>query len=76
MLDKDEAFDKVSLEQAIKDTGKEANVKGKVLFMSTRIATTGDMHGPSLPVSLSLLGRNIVLKRLTQTIDILGGNNA
>jgi len=76
VLDKDEAFDKVSLEQAIKDTGKEANVKGKVLFMSTRIATTGDMHGPSLPVSLSLLGRNIVLKRLTQTIDILGGNNA
>ena len=40
-------FDKVSLEQAIKDTGKEANVKGKVLFMSTRIATTGDMHGPA-----------------------------
>jgi len=76
VLDKDEAFDKVSLEQAIKDTGKEANVKGKVLFMSTRIATTADMHGPSLPVSLSLLGRNIVLKRLTQTIDILGGNNA
>ena len=76
VLEKDEAFDKVSLEQAIKDTGKEANVKGKVLFMSTRIATTGDMHGPSLPVSLSLLGRNIVLKRLTQTIDILGGNNA
>lgn len=76
VLENDEAFDKVSLEQAIKDTGKEANVKGKVLFMSTRIATTGDMHGPSLPVSLSLLGRNIVLKRLTQTIDILGGNNA
>lgn len=76
VLEKDEAFDKVSLEQAIKDTGKEANVKGKVLFMSTRIATTADMHGPSLPVSLSLLGRNIVLKRLTQTIDILGGNNA
>ena len=61
-------FSAESLEEAIKDTGTKAEVKGKLLFMPARIATTGDMHGPSLPVQLSLLGKEIVLKRLDETI--------
>lgn len=65
----DTPFDAESIENAIKETGVTANVKGKLLFMPVRIATTGDMHGPSLPVQLSLLGRDIVMQRLEETIS-------
>lgn len=63
------------IEGLIKQTGIDTNTKGKPLFMSLRIATTGDMHGPSLPVSLSLLGNDRVLSRLEQTIKKLRGES-
>lgn len=63
------------IEALIKQTGLDTNTKGKPLFMSLRIATTGDMHGPSLPVSLSLLGKERVLSRLEQTIKKLRGES-
>ncbi len=62
-----------AIEPLIKQTGVDTGTKGKPLFMSLRIATTGDMHGPSLPISLALLGRDIVLKRLDQTMKKLRG---
>jgi glutamyl-tRNA synthetase len=55
------------IESMIKKTGVDTNTKGKVLFMSIRIATTGDMHGPSLPTSLALLGRDNVKLRIDLT---------
>ncbi|MBU1094516.1 MAG: glutamate--tRNA ligase [Firmicutes bacterium] len=61
------------IEQLIKKTGLDTQIKGKPLFMGLRISTTGDMHGPSLPVSLALLGRDIVLSRLKQTMTKLRG---
>jgi len=61
------------IEQLIKQTGLDTATKGKPLFMGLRISTTGDMHGPSLPISLALLGRDIVLSRLTQTMKKLRG---
>lgn len=61
------------IEGIIKQTGLDTETKGKPLFMSLRIGTTGDMHGPSLPVSLSLLGKDRVIQRLTQTILKLKG---
>lgn len=66
-------FTSESIEPLIKQTGLDTNTKGKPLFMSLRIATTGDMHGPSLPISLALLGRDLVLKRLSETIKKLRG---
>lgn len=66
-------FSSEAIEPLIKQTGVDTNTKGKPLFMSLRIATTGDMHGPSLPISLALLGRDIVLKRLDQTMKKLRG---
>ncbi|MDY0339313.1 MAG: glutamate--tRNA ligase [Acholeplasmataceae bacterium] len=63
------------IELLIKQTGLDTQTKGKPLFMSLRIATTGDMHGPSLPVSLSLLGKDRVLSRLNQTINKLRGES-
>ncbi|MDD4193755.1 MAG: glutamate--tRNA ligase [Acholeplasmataceae bacterium] len=64
-----------NIELLIKQTGLDTQTKGKPLFMSLRIATTGDMHGPSLPVSLSLLGKDRVLSRLNQTINKLRGES-
>lgn len=43
--------------------------------MGLRIATTGDMHGPSLPISLALLGKDRVINRLNQTISKLRGES-
>jgi len=47
-------------------TGEQLQVKGKNLFMPIRIQTTGVMHGPDLPRSLSILGKDEVLRRLAQ----------
>jgi len=66
-------FSPEEIEALIKKTGLDTQTKGKPLFMGLRIATTGDMHGPSLPISLALLGKLIVLSRLRQTIQKLRG---
>ncbi|WP_162140219.1 glutamate--tRNA ligase [Haploplasma axanthum] len=66
-------FSDENIGNIIKETGKETNTKGKALFMPTRIATTGDMHGPSLPITLSLLGKDVVLERLEKAMSILRG---
>ncbi|MBU1142637.1 MAG: glutamate--tRNA ligase [Firmicutes bacterium] len=66
-------FKAETIEQLIKQTGLDTQTKGKPLFMSARIATTGDMHGPSLPISLALLGKDMVLRRLENTMTKLRG---
>ena len=49
---------------AIQNTKEKANVKGKMLFMPIRIQVSGIMHGPELPNTIHLLGKETVLKRL------------
>lgn len=49
---------------AIKRVQKETGVKGKGLFMPIRIVTTGEMHGPELPLAIEVLGKERVLSRL------------
>jgi glutamyl-tRNA synthetase/nondiscriminating glutamyl-tRNA synthetase len=61
------------INQAINDTGKALDIKGKPLFMPIRISTTGEAHGPSLPVSLKLLGKPLVIKRMNKTLEVLKG---
>jgi glutamyl-tRNA synthetase/nondiscriminating glutamyl-tRNA synthetase len=68
-------FTPEEIEPLIKQTGLDTQTKGKPLFMGLRIATTGDMHGPSLPVSLALLGKERVIQRLNQTINQLRGES-
>ena len=57
-------FTKDNIFACIKATQKEAKVKGKMLYMPIRIATTGIMHGPDLASSIMLLGKEKVLSRL------------
>ena len=59
-----EDFTKENVQACIKATQKEAKVRGKMLYMPLRIATTGIMHGPDLASSICLLGKEKVLSRL------------
>jgi len=54
-----------NIEEAINNTKEKAGVKGRLLYMPIRIVTTGLMHGPELPDTLYLLGKDVVLERLT-----------
>lgn len=49
---------------AINKTKERSGLKGKMLFMPIRIKTTGQMHGPELPDTIYLLGKEVVLSRL------------
>lgn len=54
-----------SIQEAINKTKETTGNKGKLLFMPIRIKVTGQMHGPELPNTLHLLGRETVLARLS-----------
>ncbi len=53
-----------NISTAINNTKFNSGSKGKMLYMPIRIKTTGQMHGPELPDTLYLLGKNVVLERL------------
>ena len=58
-----------TVKAAIKAVQKATGQKGKRLFMPIRVATTGQTHGPELPVALSLLGKNKVASRLKALLE-------
>lgn len=53
-----------SISDAINNVKEKAGVKGKMLYMPIRIAVSGVMHGPELPDTIYLLGKDTVLNRL------------
>ncbi|GAX89345.1 glutamate--tRNA ligase [Effusibacillus lacus] len=53
-----------SIQLALKEIQKETGYKGRALFMTVRVAATGQVHGPDLNQSLELLGRERVITRL------------
>ncbi|MGE6632360.1 glutamate--tRNA ligase [Bacillus sp. NPDC077027] len=61
-----EEFTPEAIKAAIKAVQKETGHKGKKLFMPIRVAVTGQTHGPELPQSIELLGKETVLNRITQ----------
>ena len=70
-LDEAEAFDAASVKKAFKATQKESGVKGKNLFMCTRVALTGQVHGPDLMEIISILGLDLAKKRIDFTLENL-----
>src|SRR5690625_2601324 len=66
-------FNSSNIQTAINNAGNKTNTKGRKLFMPTRIASTGDKSGPSLPNQLELLGKEIVIERVKKTIKTLRG---
>ena len=49
-----------------KEIKKEEGIKGKELFMGTRVILTGQNHGPEIPKVLTLLGKDKLMVRLNQ----------
>lgn len=64
-----ENFEAVEIKAAIKRVQKSTGVKGKGLFMPIRIVTTGEMHGPELPLAIEVLGKEKVLNRLQNWLN-------
>lgn len=50
-----------------KQIAKEKGIKGKNLFMGTRVILTGQMHGPDINKLLTLLGKEKLIKRIAQS---------
>ena len=51
---------------AINNTKELSGAKGKMLYMPIRIKVSGQMHGPELPNTIHLLGKDTVLERLSK----------
>ena len=50
-----------------KEIQKEKGIKGKNLFMGTRVLLTGQMHGPDINKLLTLLGKEKLINRLSES---------
>jgi glutamyl/glutaminyl-tRNA synthetase len=61
-------FDALTLETALKETAKQLGVKAGVLIHPTRLAATGNPHGPSLYHLLEVLGKEKVLARIGRAL--------
>lgn len=54
---------------AIREVQKETGVKGKNLFMPIRVAVSGQTHGPELPETVELLGKEKALAHIDQVLN-------
>ncbi|MBI3395651.1 MAG: hypothetical protein HY042_07450 [Spirochaetia bacterium] len=48
----------------MKSVGEKTGAKGKSLFMTIRVATTGSTHGLELPTLFAIIGCDEILKRV------------
>lgn len=67
-------IDEFDLEEAktfMKKIQQKTGIKGKNLFMPTRVALTGSEHGPELVNILYLLGKDKIIKRARKVIEKL-----
>ncbi len=53
-----------TIKEIINKVKEQTGAKGKILFMSIRIMVSGQMHGPELPDTIYLLGKETILNRL------------
>lgn len=64
-----EPFKAAEIKAAIKRVQKATGQKGKKLFMPIRVAVTGQEHGPELPNTIELLGKETVKKRIQNILS-------
>ena len=67
----DDDFQPDNIFPQIKAVQKETGIKGKNLFMPIRIAVSGEMHGPELPNTIYLLGREKSIEHLNNMLKSL-----
>lgn len=59
-----ESFEAADIKKMFKAVQKETGNKGKNLFMPSRIAVSGQMHGPDLMEMIAILGKETAIKRI------------
>ena len=59
-----EVVDEAFVKAMFKEIQKEHGIKGKNLFMGSRIILTGQMHGPDLLKTMEVLGKETCLNRI------------
>ncbi len=59
-----EAFTPQDAQDMLKKIQQESGIKGKNLFMGSRVLLTGQMHGSDINNSLALIGKEALLERL------------
>lgn len=64
-----EEFEATAIKKEIKTIQKETGIKGKNLFMPIRVAVSGQTHGPELPNTIELLGKDKVIKRIDEALS-------
>ena len=69
---KADPFNAATLEATLKAIATELGVKVGVLIHPTRLATTGNPHGPSLYHLLEVLGKEDVLARIGKALPKFG----
>lgn len=67
----DDDFQPENIFPQIKAVQKETGIKGKNLFMPIRIAVSGEMHGPELPNTIYLLGREKSIEHIENMLKTL-----
>lgn len=55
----------------LKEIQKQEKIKGKMLYMPSRIMITGEMHGPDLTLIMDVLGKDEILARLISMKSII-----
>lgn len=61
-------FNVDTIKAMLKAVQTETGYKGKPLFMTVRVALTGQMHGPDLNMTIYLLGRETVARRVKKLL--------
>lgn len=59
-----------SVNQLLKQSTEELNIKGKDLYFPLRLALFGSVHGPELPVIFDILRKEETIKRLSKMLDL------
>ena len=67
----DEAFEASNIKPLTKQIQKETGIKGRNLFMPIRIAVSGQMHGPELPLLIEVLGKEKAINHIEQVMSQL-----
>jgi len=57
-----------AIKKSLKAITKETRLGGRNVFMPIRVALTGQMHGPELHYIIPVLGKELVEKRLENTV--------
>ncbi len=70
-IGKETLIDENFVNDMFQEIKKETGIKGKNMYMGTRVLLTGQVHGPEIPKVLTLLGREKLLIRLAQASEYL-----